>query len=127
MRTTRFFLVASVAMVCQLSHSNEAKSPAMTLASIICLEQSEENKLTAVGQSILAEEDYQKRLATINASTLKCLIEKKVVSAPMCTAIVNNDPETSVEGPEKLNAEIKALSPRLDAALKECSAARSPT
>jgi hypothetical protein len=124
MRTTRLLIAASMAMVCQLSHSNEAKSPGVILSSIICLEQSEENKLTAVGQQILAGEDYQKRLASLGESNLKCLIEKKLVAAQLCTAIVSNDPETSVEGPEKINAELEALSPRLDAALKDCSAAK---
>ena len=113
-----------MALVCQLGHSNETKSPEMILASIICLEPSEENKLTAVGQQILAEEAYQKRLASLGESNLKCLVEKKVVAAPLCTAIVSYDAETSVEGPEKINTEVKALSSRLNAALKDCSAAK---
>jgi hypothetical protein len=96
----------------------------MTLASVICLEQSEESKLTSVGQQILADEAYQKQLASLSEASLKCLIDKKVVTTQVCTAIINNDPETRTEGPEKLNAEIKALSSKLKAAEKQCASAK---
>ncbi len=124
MRTSRLLIAASVAVFCQLGHSNETNSPEMTLASVICLEQSEESKLTSVGQQILADEGYQKQLASLSEASLKCLIEKKVVTAQVCTAIINNDPETRTEGPEKLNAEIKALSSKLKAAEKQCASAK---
>jgi hypothetical protein len=122
MRTHHIVMAASLALFSQLGHA--ANDDALGLVSLICIEQSEESKLTPVGQQIMADQDYQKRRSAMSDAAVKCMLDKKIVSADLCAAVISNDPETRTESPDKLIAQIKSLDKTLLDADAQCGKAK---
>ena len=121
----RFALPISFVILALASASAKASDDgalALGLVSLLCIEQSDQYKLTPLGKQVTSGAQYNAWRSSVNPAQLKCVAEKHIVPDEVCKAVLETPPNGTPTLSPDLLPKLGLLDKRLRQLPTECPA-----